>query len=105
MRRGDLDSWARPNGSGRTEKIDPVQWTGLKLRSRDGHVIAIPVDSEHNPLTLPYSFSEYMAGSVPVTSVPLAWPDPLFCAEQAMRLWSLSASSTVEPALETPGLR
>ncbi len=87
LRRGELDSWARPNGSAGVVQIGPVQWTGLRFYSFYGRDIAIPIDSEYNPLPLPRELSEYLAGSVPATSTPPAWPDPLFSADQAMKLW------------------
>jgi hypothetical protein len=50
LRRGEVDAWARPNGSGDIVKIAPIQWAGLRFRALEGHDIAVPVDSEENPL-------------------------------------------------------
>ena len=52
LRRGKIDSWARPNGSGDIVKIEPIQWAGLRFRIHNGHDIAVPVDSEQNPFAL-----------------------------------------------------
>jgi hypothetical protein len=87
LRRGELDGWARTNGSGDIVKVEPIQWAGLRFRAHDGHDIAVPVDSEQSPLPLPRSLADSLSGSVPATSMPTVWPDPLFPAEQAMRLW------------------
>lgn len=87
LRRGDLDSWARPNGSGDLTRIGPIQWAGLRIRSLDGHDIAVPVDSEQNPLPLPRTLADYLSRSVPATSTPTVWPDPLLSAEKVMQLW------------------
>jgi len=87
LRRGALDSWARPNGSGDIVLIRPIDWTGLRFHSLDGRDIAIPVDSEYNPLRLPHPLAEYLTGTIPATTTPTAWPDPLFSAEQAIKLW------------------
>jgi hypothetical protein len=87
LRRVAIDSWARPNGSGDIVKITPIQWAGLRFRGFKGHDIAVPVDSEQNPLPLPQPLGDYLSGSVPPTSMPTVWPDPLFLAEQAMKLW------------------
>ena len=95
LRRGSLHAWARANGSGDTVQISPLEWIGLRLRSLDGRDIAIPVDAEHHPLTLPYSHAQYLSGAVPAASTPRAWPDPLFAAEDAMRLWP---SKNTDPA-------
>jgi hypothetical protein len=84
---GALDSWARPNGSGDIVRIKPMDWMGLRFHSLDGRNIAIPVDSEYNPLRLPHPLAEYLIGTIPVTTTPTAWPDPLFSEEQAIRLW------------------
>jgi hypothetical protein len=87
LRGGALDGWARPNGSGDIVRIRPMDWTGLRFHSLDGRDIAIPVDSEHNPLLLPYPLAEYLIGTIPATTTPTCWPDPLFSAEQAVKLW------------------
>jgi hypothetical protein len=87
LRGGALDSWARPNGSGDIVRIRPMDWTGLRFHSREGRDIAIPVDSEYNPLRLPYPLAEYLIGTIPATTTPTVWPDPLFSAEQAVKLW------------------
>jgi hypothetical protein len=87
LRAGTLDGWARPNGSGDLTKIGPVQWAGLRFRGVDGHDIALPVDSEGDLLSLPRPLTDYLAGTVPVPFPPTVWPDPVFLAEQAMRLW------------------
>jgi hypothetical protein len=84
LRRGALEAWARPNGSGGVMQIGSVQWTGLRLHSVDGRDIALPVDAEYKALPLPHPLSEYLAGSVPATRTPPVWPDPLFSAGQAM---------------------
>jgi hypothetical protein len=98
LRRGDLHSWARPNGTGDAVQIGSLEWIGLRLRSLDGRDIAIPVDAEHNPLPLPYSHAEYLNGAVPGASTPRAWPDPLFAAEDAMRFWP---SKDADPLTQT----
>jgi hypothetical protein len=87
LRGGALESWARPNGSGDIVRIKPMDWTGLRFHSLDGRDIAIPVDSEYNPLRLPHPLAEYLIGTIPATTTPTAWPDPLFSAEQAINLW------------------
>jgi hypothetical protein len=87
LRRGELDGWARPNGSGAIVRIEPIQWTGLRFRLVLGRDIAIPIDSEFNPLPLPRPLSDYVTGLVPPHSTPTVWPDPLFSGEQATRLW------------------
>jgi hypothetical protein len=86
LRRGALEAWARLNESGDIVQISPIQWAALRFRSLDGRDIAIPVDSEHRSL-LRRALPAYLDGSVPATSSPTAWPDPLFSAEQTMRLW------------------
>jgi hypothetical protein len=87
LRRGDLDSLARPNGSGDMARIGPIQWAGLRIRSIDGHDVAVPVDSEQNPLPLPLKLADYLSGAAPATSTPTVWPDPLLPAEMVMQLW------------------
>ncbi len=97
LRRGALVAWARPNGSGDIVQISLIQWAALRFRSHDGRDIAIPVDSEHRSL-LRRALPDYLDGSVPATSSPTAWPDPLFSADQAMRLWPPSEpNATVLP--------
>jgi hypothetical protein len=91
LRRGKLDAWARPNGSGDIEKIEPIQWAALRFRTHDGHDIAVPVDSEKRPLPLLRTLAEYLSGEVPATSRPTVWPDPLFPAEQATDIWPARA--------------
>jgi hypothetical protein len=86
-RRGEIDGWARRNGSGDIVKIEPIQWAGLRFRALEGHDIAVPVDSEQEPLPLPRPLADYLYGSVPATSTPTVWPDPLFPAKQVMRQW------------------
>ena len=87
LRTGTLDSWARPNGSGGMTRIEPIQWAGLRFCAFDGHDIALPVDSEGEPLSLPQPLTDYLTGAVPSSSDPTVWPDPVFLAEQAQRLW------------------
>jgi hypothetical protein len=87
LRCGGVTAWARPNGSGDIAEIVPIQWAGLRFRTLPGHDIAVPVDSEEIPLPLPRPLAAYLSGSVPAASLPTVWPDPLFLAEQAMRLW------------------
>ncbi len=101
LRRGEIDCWARPNGSGDIVKIEPVQWAGLRFRTHDGHDIAVPVDSEKNPLPLPRPLADYLSGSVPPSSLPTVWPDPLFAAEQAMMLWQPRANASATPDGQT----
>ena len=98
LRRGKIDSWARPNGSGDIVKIEPIQWAGLRFRIHNGHDIAVPVDSEQNPLPLPRPLADYVSGSVPPTSLPTVWPDPLFLAEHATRVWEPRAVVEVSSA-------
>jgi hypothetical protein len=85
LRRGELEGWARPNGSGNIVKIEPIQWAGLRFRSLDGHDIAFPVDSEGNWLPLPRPLADYLSCSVPATETPTVWPDPMFSPEQALQ--------------------
>jgi hypothetical protein len=87
LTRGELDGWARPNGSGNLVKIEPIQWVGLRIRAFEGHDIAVPVDSEQNPLPLGQPLFDYVSGLVPATETPTVWPDPLFSAAQALHLW------------------
>jgi hypothetical protein len=87
LRGGKIKSWARPNGSGDIQQIAPFQWAGLRLRSWEGHDIAIPVDSESRPLNLPKPYTDYLSGVVPVSLSPTVWPDPVFSSEQAINFW------------------
>jgi len=48
-------------------------------------------------LPLARSLGAYLSGSVPATDTPTAWTDPVFAAEQAMRLWRPNESSVVDP--------
>jgi hypothetical protein len=98
LRRGDIDAWARPNGSGDFVKITPMQWAGLRFRAFGGHDIAVPVDSEQNPLLLPRPLADYLSGSVPATETPTVWPDPEFSAKQALELWLPSPAVQVSQA-------
>ena len=104
LRRGEIDAWARPNGSGDIVKIAPIQWAGLRFRALEGHDIAIPVDSEENHLPLPRPLADYLSGSVPATSTPTVWPDPLFPAEQAAKLWLVRVAETLAVAPEQASL-
>jgi hypothetical protein len=88
LRSGAIDGWARPNGSGDIARIEPIQWAGLRFRAMGGHDIALPVDSEGDPLDLPRPLAEYLAGTVPASLTPTVWPDPVFPAERAMSVWS-----------------
>jgi hypothetical protein len=101
LRRGDIEGWARPNGSGDIVKIEPIQWAGLRFRAHDGHDIAVPVDSEKDPLPLPRPIADYLSGSVPAANMPTVWPDPLFPAGQAMRLWQPRADASAEETTTT----
>jgi hypothetical protein len=105
LRSGDLHSFARPNGSGDMARIGPIQWAGLRIRSLDGHDIAVPVDSEQNPLPLPRALADYWSGSVPATSTPTVWPDPLLPAEQVMQLWPQPEKSSTADQKERSGRR
>jgi hypothetical protein len=88
LRSGKIEGWARPNGSGDIVRIDPIQWAGLRLHPHlNGHDIAVPVDSEGKPLSLPRPLDDYLAGAVSASFTPTVWPDPLFPGEQAMGLW------------------
>ena len=87
LTRGELDSWARANGSGNIVKIETIQWVGLRIRPFEGHDIAVPVDSERNPLPLARPLSDYVSGLVPATETPTVWPDPFFSPAQALLLW------------------
>jgi hypothetical protein len=100
LRRGEVDAWARPNGSGDLVKIAPIQWVGLRLRALEGHDIAVPVDNERNPLPLPRPLVDYLSGSIPATSTPTVWPDPLFPAEQAEKAWPVSVAEILGVAPE-----
>jgi hypothetical protein len=100
LRRGEIDAWARPSGSGDLVKIAPIQWAGLRFRAFEGHDIAVPVDSERNPLPLPRPLADYLSGSVPATSTPTVWPDPLFPAEQAAKAWLARGAETLWVAPE-----
>jgi hypothetical protein len=95
---GEIDAWARPNGSGNIVKIEPIQWAGLRFHALEGHDIAAPVNTEQDPLTLPRPLADYLSGSVPRTNTPTVWPDPLFSAEQAMRVWPPCAAIPVSRA-------
>jgi hypothetical protein len=98
LTRGELDGWARPNGSGNIEKIEPIQWVGLRIRAFEGHDIGVPLDNEKNPLPLARSLSEYVSGLVPATETPTVWPDPLFSAAQALLLWPPNTLDRVSDA-------
>jgi hypothetical protein len=87
LRSGKIKSWARSNGSGDIVKMDPVQWAGLRFYALNGHDIAIPVDSEREPLSLPRPLPDYLLGTVPASLTPTVWPDPLFPGDRAMSLW------------------
>jgi hypothetical protein len=100
LRRGKIDAWARPNGSGDIVKIASIQWAGLRFRALNGHDIAVPVDSEENPLPLVRPLADYLSGSVPATSTPTVWPDPLFAAEQAAKVWLARVAETLWVAPE-----
>jgi hypothetical protein len=104
LRRGEIDAWARPNGSGDIVKIAPIQWAGLRFRAVEGHDIAVPVDSEINPLPLPRLLAGYLSGSVTATSTPTVWPDPLFPAEQAAKLWLVRVKELLAVAPEQASL-
>jgi hypothetical protein len=104
LRRGEIDAWARPNGSGDIVKIAPIQWAGLRWRALEGHDIAVPVDSEETPLPLPRPLADYLSGSVLATSLPTVWPDPLFPAEQAAKLWLVRVAETLAVAPEQASL-
>ena len=45
LRRGEIDAWARPNGSGDIVKITPIQWAALRFHAVEGHDTAVPVDA------------------------------------------------------------
>jgi hypothetical protein len=92
LRSGKIKSWARSNGSGDIVKIDPVQWAALRFYALNGHDIAIPVDSEREPLSLPRPLSDYLSGTMPASLTPTVWPDPLFSGDRAMRLWPARGS-------------
>jgi hypothetical protein len=92
LRSGVIDGWARPNGSGDIVKIDPIQWAGLRFRAVNGHDIALPVDSEGDPLSLLRPLADYLAGTVPGNITPTVWPDPVFLAERAMNRWPANRS-------------
>jgi hypothetical protein len=94
LRNGKIDGWARPNGSGDIRKIEPIQWAGLRLRSWDGHDIAVPVDSEKNFVVLPNPLAEYVAGTVSENTPPTVWPDPVFLVRQIMNLWPKMGSGS-----------
>jgi len=104
LRRGEIDAWGRPNGSSDIAKIAPIQWAGLRFRALEGHDIAVPVDSEENPLPLPRPLADYLSGSVPATSTPTVWPDPLFPAEQAAKLWLVRVAETLAVVPEQTSL-
>jgi hypothetical protein len=87
LRSGEIDGWARPNGSGDLTRIEPIQWAGLRFRAVDGHDVALPVDSEGDPLSLSRPLADYLAGTVSASITPTVWPDPVFPAERAMSLW------------------
>jgi hypothetical protein len=87
LRSGKIKGWARSNGSGDIVKIDPVQWAGLRFCAVNGHDIAIPVDSEREPLSLPRPLSDYLSGTVPASLTPTVWPDPLFPGDRAISFW------------------
>lgn len=64
LRRGEIDAWARPNGSGDIVKITPIQWAALRFHAVEGHDTAVPVDAEQDPLLLPRPLADYLSGSV-----------------------------------------
>jgi len=88
---GILHGWARPNGRGCMTRIEPIQWAGLQFRSVDGHDVALPVDSEGDPLSLPRPLEDYLTGAVPLNSSPTVWPDPVFSPVRAMSNWRKDA--------------
>ncbi len=49
-------------------------------------------------LPLPRPLVDYVSGSVPPTSLPTVWPDPLFLAEHATRVWEPRAVVEVSSA-------
>jgi hypothetical protein len=95
LRRGDIDGFARRNGSSDIVSIEPIQWAALRFRAFEGHNIAVPVDSEQNPLPLAGPLSDYLAGMIPPMSAPTVWPDPVFQAERVMALWPATATLEV----------
>lgn len=64
LRRGEIDAWARPNGSGDIVKITPIKWAALRFHAVEGHDTAVPVDAEQDPLLLPRPLADYLSGSV-----------------------------------------
>jgi len=84
---GALQGLARRNGTGDLEQIPPHQWAGLRFCSFDGHDLAIPVNIDQTPLPFPQPLEDYLAGRVPMEATPVVWPDPLFRADQVMKLW------------------
>jgi hypothetical protein len=102
LRRGYIQCQARRNGSGDIENVGREQWGGLRLCSLEGRDIAVPVNSEADPLPLARSLTDYLSGSVPASDTPAVWVDLEFCAEQAMRLWPLLESNEFS---ESPNAR
>jgi hypothetical protein len=102
LREAKIYAQARRNGSGDIETIGPEQWGGLRFCSLEGRDIALPVDPERSPYPLACSLAAYLSGSVPAGDTPTVWVDPVFSAEEAMRLWPPKASS-VGDAGSLPG--
>jgi hypothetical protein len=98
LRRGNIQCRARRNGSGDIENVGREQWGGLRLCSFEGRDIAVPVNSESDPLPLAGSLADYLSGSVPANGTPAVWVDLEFSAEQVTRLWRPNESSVVDSA-------
>jgi hypothetical protein len=96
LRRGYIQCQARRNGSGDIENIGREQWGGLRFYSFEGRDVAVPVNAEVDRLQQCRSLADYLSGSVPANDTPTVWVDPVFPAEQAMRLWGPIESSVVD---------
>jgi hypothetical protein len=103
LRRGVLDGWARPNGSGDYVKVEPIQWVGLRFRACDGHDFAVPVDSNQDRLPLPRPLADYLSALVPASDMPMVWVDPVLSGEQAMELWPAASIENPRTLANAPG--
>jgi hypothetical protein len=104
LRRGDLGARARRNGIGDVEKIAPDEWLSMKFQSWKGHDLAVPIDVEQNPLH-PLPLADYLGGGVPIEMRPAVWTDPLFSADQVMRIWPSDRRNQAIPFIEGPPQR
>jgi hypothetical protein len=100
LRNGELEAYARRNGSGDVEKIRPSQWLSLKFQSWNGHDLAVPINVEKDILNLPQPLEDYIDGRVPAEVFPAVWPDPHFIANQVLQIWAPHEPKQVAAAAE-----